>query len=137
MSEKESGRTSRRRMLGATSGAVLGLAALDRAVEAGEGPVARKGRIKQSIVHWCFADYWDVPQAIKVAKRLGCGSIELIEPKYFPLLKENGLECAIGIIDMAPDPPSPRGSTTPSTTIGSSRPRARPSTPARSSASRT
>ena len=46
---------------------------------------------------------------IKVAKGLGCGSIELIEPKYFPLLKEAGLECAIGTIDMAPEPPFAQG----------------------------
>ncbi len=109
MSRQESGRTSRRRMLEATSGAVLGLAALDRAVEAAEAPVAGKGRIRQSIVHWCFADHWDVPRMIQVAKGLGCGSIELIEPKYFPLLKEAGLECAIGTIDMAPQPPFAQG----------------------------
>ncbi len=109
MSRQESGRTSRRRMLEATSGAVLGLAALGRAVEAAETPAAAKGRIKQSIVHWCFADHWDVPRMIEVAKGLGCGSIELIEPKYFPLLKEAGLECAIGTIDMAPEPPFAQG----------------------------
>jgi len=96
-------------LLEATSGAVLGLAALNRAVEAAETPAAAKGRIKQSIVHWCFADHWDVPGMIKVAKGLGCGSIELIEPKYFPLLKEAGLECAIGTIDMAPEPPFAQG----------------------------
>ena len=138
MSQQESGRTSRRRMLEATSGAVLGLAALNRAGEAAETPVATKGRIKQSIVHWCFADHWDVPQMIKVAKGLGCGSIELIEPKYFPLLKEDGLECAIGTIDMAPDPPFAQGVQQPQAPrSGASRPRATPSTPARSSGSRT
>jgi hydroxypyruvate isomerase len=109
MSRQESGRTSRRRMLEATSGAVLGLAALNRASGAAETPVATKGRIRQSIVHWCFADHWDVPRMIQVAKGLGCGSIELIEPKYFPLLKEAGLECAIGTIDMAPEPPFTQG----------------------------
>lgn len=91
----------------------LGLAALDRGAGAVEGadkePASRNGRIKQSIVHWCFADHWDVAQTVKVAKRLGCLSIELVEPKYFPLLKENGLECAIGTIDMAPDPPFVKG----------------------------
>ena len=85
-------------------GAVLGLAALDRAAEAAETPVAAKGRIKQSIVHWCFATTGTSRQMIKVAKGLGCGSIELIDPKYFPLLKEHGLECAIGTIDMSPGP---------------------------------
>ena len=50
-----------------------------------------------------------MPQAIEVAKRLGCSSIELIAPKYFPLLKQAGLSCAIGTIDMAPDPPFVKG----------------------------
>ncbi|ODU01344.1 MAG: hydroxypyruvate isomerase [Planctomycetes bacterium SCN 63-9] len=69
----------------------------------------KNGRIKQSIVQWCFADAWDVPRMIQVAKGLGCGSIELIEPKFFPMLKDAGLECAIGTIDMNPDPPFVKG----------------------------
>src|SRR3954447_26122795 len=95
--------------------AALGLAALGRAdpSRADEpresGPAARNGRIKQSLVHWCYAPHWDVPQMIKVARQLGCGSIELIDPRYFPLLKENGLRCAIGSIDMNPGPPFARG----------------------------
>jgi hydroxypyruvate isomerase len=111
---------SRRRWLGGAAGVgatALGMAALGR-VEGlsaeeprggGAGTVARNGRIKQSLVHWCYAPHWDVPQMIKVAKQLGCVSIELIDPKYFPLLKDNGLRCAIGSINMAPDPPFARG----------------------------
>ncbi len=30
-------------------------------------------------------------------------------PKYFPVLKEHGLKCAIGTIDMSPDPPFVKG----------------------------
>lgn len=107
-------RPTRRRILEGTAGAaVLGLSALGApAVAAAPGERETgitKGRIKQSIVHWCFEKYWDVPGLIKVAKGLGCGSIELIAPKYFPLLKENGLVCAIGTIDMSPDPPFAKG----------------------------
>ena len=51
----------------------------------------KNGRIKQSIVYWCFEKYWDMPQAIKVAKQLGCDSIELMAPKFFPLLQAGGL----------------------------------------------
>ena len=99
------GRVSRRHVLGAAAGAaVLGPgAALPGA------PTARKGRIKQSLVHWCFAPYFDVPRMIEVAKGLGCGSIELIDPKHFPLLKRNGLECAIGSVDMGDEPPFRKG----------------------------
>jgi hydroxypyruvate isomerase len=107
-------RTSRRRMLeDATAALVLGGAAMggdapaDEASE--EGPVVKKGRIKQSLVHWCFAPYWDAEEMIRIAQQLGCGSVELIEPKHFPLLKQHGLECAIGTIDMSPDPPFAKG----------------------------
>src|SRR4051794_25750156 len=102
---------SRRRILreGAAGAAALGLAAgLGRAdVDAGAGPTGKRitnGRIKQSLVHWCFAPHWDVEAMIRVARQLGCGSIELIDPKHFPLLKRHGLECAIGSVNMSPGP---------------------------------
>jgi hydroxypyruvate isomerase len=112
--ESKPDRLSRRRLLEMTAGAaVLGAAALDQATRAAEpeasGKCVKKGRIKQSLVHWCYAPYWDISQMIRVAKQLGCQSIELIEPKYFPLLKEHGLQCAIGTIDMSPDPPFTKG----------------------------
>jgi hydroxypyruvate isomerase len=109
-------RTSRRRMLRDSSG-VLALGTLASGIATGaeakaeqtSGQASKNGRIKQSIVYWCFEKYWDFPQAIEVAKQLGCGSIELADPKYFPLLKKAGLECAIGSIDMNPDPPFVKG----------------------------
>ncbi len=106
--------TTRRGMLRGASGALaLGsLAALaPNEANAGQagGTAVKNGRIKQSMVYWCFEKYWDVPKAIEVAKGLGCGSIELIEPKYFPLLKESGLVCAIGQIDMGAEPPFAKG----------------------------
>lgn len=58
-------------------------------------PVARNGRIKQSIVHWCFKDYWDVEAMCALAHRLGCKSIELLGPEHFATLKRHGLTCAI------------------------------------------
>ncbi|MHC5542080.1 hydroxypyruvate isomerase family protein, partial [Singulisphaera rosea] len=89
----------------------LGLSALGSQAQAEAAPAKRitKGRIKQSIVHWCFEKYWDVDTLIKIAKQLGCSSIEIIDPKYFPKLKEAGLVCAIGGIDMSPDPPFVKG----------------------------
>ncbi len=84
--------TSRRRLLQEASGVIaLGALASGLGSEAmgqqSSGTASKNGRIKQSIVHWCFEKYWDIPQTIEVAKQLGCGSIELIEPKYFPLVK--------------------------------------------------
>ncbi len=109
--EPTSSRWTRRGVLGAA--AALGMAAADphARVQADDSAAKRikNGRIKQSIVQWCFAPHWDVPQLIKVARQLGCGSIELLEPKYYPLLKAAGLQCAIGTIDMNPDPPFVKG----------------------------
>jgi hydroxypyruvate isomerase len=101
--------TNRRQLLGAAAGATLLGALVAPGATADETRKARKGRIKQSLVHWCYAETWDVPAMCKVARELGCGSIELIDPKYFPVLKEHGLTCAIGTIDMAPEPPFTQG----------------------------
>jgi len=54
-----------------------------------------KGRINQSIVYWCFEKYWDVEKTCQVARQLGCRSIELVEPKDWPILKKYELVCAL------------------------------------------
>ncbi|HSU66413.1 MAG TPA: TIM barrel protein [Tepidisphaeraceae bacterium] len=59
------------------------------------GPAATKGRIKQSLVNWCYSKYWNPEQMAQVAKDLGCVSVELIDPKYWDVLKSHGLTCAI------------------------------------------
>jgi hydroxypyruvate isomerase len=56
---------------------------------------ASEGRLKQSVIHWCFKDHWDVEQTAKVARDLGLRSVELVDPKDWPLLKKYGLACAI------------------------------------------
>ena len=105
--------SSRRGMLKQTAVAGAAVAALGIEAPAKEQVsserAVKNGRIKQSIVYWCFEPHWDFPQAIKVAKQLGCLSIELMAPKFFPLLKQEGLTCAIGTIDMGTDPPFVKG----------------------------
>lgn len=109
---------TRRQMLRRGAGAAVGTLALvgggtprSEAAPA-VGPAVKHGRIKQSIVHWCFEAYdpkWDVERSCQAAKELGCLSVELVDAKFFPLLKRYGLTCAIGQIDMAPDPPFVKG----------------------------
>jgi hydroxypyruvate isomerase len=53
------------------------------------------GRVRQSVVHWCFKDHWDEEQAARVVKGLGCESLELVDPKHWPMLNRHGLTCAI------------------------------------------
>lgn len=56
------------------------------------------GRIKQSIVFWCFnvaGEKWDMEKTCQVATSLGCKSIEICEPDTWATLKKHGLTCAI------------------------------------------
>jgi hydroxypyruvate isomerase len=69
-----------------------------------------RGQIKPSLVYWCLEPYWnDIGEMIGVAERLGCESIELVDPKHFPKLREHGLACAIVPIDMGEGAPFVRG----------------------------
>ena len=118
MTSPEKTRLSRRQLLGTAAGvAVAGSAAISDAARPvrrrKRGPVVTNGRINQSVVQWCFAEHWSVEETIKIAKQLGCGSVELISPEHFPLLKKYGMECAIGTIDLNPDPPFVKGMNNP------------------------
>ena len=56
------------------------------------------GKIRQSIVHWCFnasPEKWTLEQSCKATKKLGCESVELIAPEDWPTLKKHGVTCAI------------------------------------------
>ena len=48
-------------------------------------PYRPKGNVKHSIVYWCFTsagEKWDVDKTMcRVAKELGCVSVELIDPR--------------------------------------------------------
>lgn len=59
-------------------------------------PVADNRRIRQSLVHWCYQAAWpQVEELCRVAVRLGCESIEIIDPAHWPVLRDQGLTCAI------------------------------------------
>jgi hydroxypyruvate isomerase len=78
----------------------------------GTSPVVTKGRIKQSIVPWCWqdsGDKWSFEKVCQVARDLGCLSVELTGPENYPILRKYGLKCAIAQIDMSPDPPFLKG----------------------------
>lgn len=86
---------SRRQVLRAGGIAAAALATPVLAADKSASETAAKGRIKQSIVNWCFEKYWNPDQLCEVAKQLGCVSIELIDPKHWGTLKKHGLVCAI------------------------------------------
>lgn len=85
-------RRSALRLLAASSG----LAGLSSSARAQEPAVRKAGKIKQSIVHWCFARgaKWKIEDTVKAALELGCVSVEGVGPKDWDLLKQNNLSCA-------------------------------------------
>ncbi len=52
-------------------------------------------RLNQSIVSWCFEKYWGIEKMCLVARQLWWRSVELVEPKHWPMLKKHGLVCAL------------------------------------------
>ncbi len=78
----------------AVTGATM-LAGANLAAANDQSKAAVNGRIKQSLVSWCYKPYWEPEEMAKIAVQLGCVSIELIDPKDWPMLKKHGLVCAI------------------------------------------
>ena len=71
---------------------------LASAADAADEAKALNGRVKQSIVYWCFStagEKWDAERTCQVAKQLGCVSVEIIGPEDWGTLKKHGLICAI------------------------------------------
>jgi sugar phosphate isomerase/epimerase len=115
--ESKAAAIDRRHFLGratavAGTTAIIGQAGLAAAPAlAADGPAVTNGKIKQSIVFWCFntaGEKWDVDRTCQVAKQLGVNSIELLSPDLWPALKKNGIRCAIAPNGM-PGAPFVRG----------------------------
>jgi hydroxypyruvate isomerase len=91
---------NRRRLLqsaavgAATYGALASLRKSSGAEAAGEYKI-KNGRIRQSIVPWCFKPL-TVPQLVEIAKAQGYESIELVPAEHWSFIKEQGLKIAIG-----------------------------------------
>jgi len=94
MSKSTRSALNRRQLLACTAGLAAARAALPAAL-AEEKPQAKDKRLKHSIVHWCFKEYWTVDQTCAIAKKLGCVSVEIVPPEDWPTLKKHGLTCAI------------------------------------------
>ena len=55
---------------------------------------AASGRIRQSVIYWCFKPM-PVEELAQGAARMGMKSVELVTPEYWPMLKKLGLICAM------------------------------------------
>lgn len=92
-------RFNRRQVLQSAAGvAGVGAAALAGVAQAADRTTDEyriaNGRIKQSVVAWCFRPM-SVADLAKHAKRMGYQSVELVPATEWPMLKELGLTCAI------------------------------------------
>jgi hydroxypyruvate isomerase len=64
-----------------------------------EVPAARvvtNGRIRQSVVSWCYAPM-DIETLARHAAEIGLRAIENVEPKDWPILQRYGLACAMTV----------------------------------------
>ncbi len=86
--------TSRRQFLSVSAAAST--ASLISAAAAEDDPnwKIKAGRIKQSVVHWCF-NPMSVEDLAKASAGMGLASVELVGPEHWPTLKKYGLTCAI------------------------------------------
>jgi hydroxypyruvate isomerase len=68
------------------------------------GELKLKGRINHAVCRWCYNQI-PLDQLCQAAKQFGLQSIDLVEVKDFPLLKQHGLICAMvtGVPGMIPD----------------------------------
>jgi hydroxypyruvate isomerase len=91
-------KVTRRRALQSGVGAALMLGAADLGHTADDRSNKRaenlRGRIKHSVCSWCF-EPMPLETLCRHAAALGIQSVELVEPKDWPVLKKYGLACAI------------------------------------------
>ena len=84
------------RRIGSTAalGAAAALPRMTNAAEKENLYKAAGGRIRQSVIYWCFKPM-SVEELARGAARMGMKSVELVAPEYWPMLKKLGLICAM------------------------------------------
>lgn len=73
---------------------VAALAAPGNPRASAEEKKVRRGRVRQSVVKWCY-DPMPIDKLAAAAAAMGILSVELVEPKDWPVLKRHGLTCAL------------------------------------------
>src|SRR4051794_9399764 len=90
---------NRRQVLSGMAAASLGVTLpTATALAAAQGKAVINGRIRQSVVYWCFnamGDRWDLERTCQVTRDLGCQSVEIVPPDQWKILRKYDLTCAI------------------------------------------
>jgi hydroxypyruvate isomerase len=76
-----------------TAGLVGGSLALASGVARGVNRVVKNGRLKQSVCKWCYQ--MSVEELAAAVKQMGLVGIDLLTPRDFPAIKEQGLVCTM------------------------------------------
>ncbi len=63
-----------------------------------QSSLPKAGKLRQSVVAWCFSDYWSIEETCRHARDLGCESVELVGPEHWGVLRKYGLTCALSPI---------------------------------------
>jgi sugar phosphate isomerase/epimerase len=95
--------------LAATGAAAL--TGLTPTAHAAQGKAVINGRIRQSVVFWCFntaGDRWDLERTCRISRDLGCQSVEIVPPENWDVLRKYKLICAMAPNGM-PGAPFMRG----------------------------
>ena len=59
-----------------------------------EKPEPLKGNIRHSVSKWCFGSY-PLDEFCEICKNIGIESIELLDPKDWPIVQKHGLTVAM------------------------------------------
>ena len=59
-----------------------------------ENPEPLKGNIRHSVSKWCFGSY-PLDEFCEICKNIGIESIELLDPKDWPIVQKHGLTVAM------------------------------------------
>ncbi|MCP4190833.1 MAG: TIM barrel protein [Planctomycetaceae bacterium] len=93
MKDQPTHASSRRQLLRASAAfALASSVSLDKTV--GQEPVAKKGRIKQTVCKWCFPKS-SLDQLAEAAKSMGLVGVDLLRPQEFPIVQKHGLVCTM------------------------------------------
>lgn len=84
---------SRRWALKGTAVAAVA-ASLHQRLQAAEDAGATKGRVHHSVCKWCYPKI-ELDALCTAGKEFGLTSVELLQPKDFPILKQHKLTCAM------------------------------------------
>lgn len=79
-------------LAGGAAAAVTGIKAMPLATETAQAPL--KGNIRHSVSKWCFGGY-ELDEFCKICKKMGIQSVELLDPKDWPVVQKNGLTVAM------------------------------------------